>query len=328
MNDPKNALARLRDKTERTLGVSEQERSDAQALITLFDSDGVEIDTLKARVAELEAQVRATKAEARSAELGASAVVSVVQVTTDATSLPQVGERVATLSAQYGVSTKQSPDRLIVELLNAMDASVVAAADHARKFLVERDEAQARIAQLEAQAERLAKMYARALSRELEAARPEGAAARYDCKGGPGTTAPACGGCVTCLHRVIEAGEVRAKRAEAQVAAVRTVALNTLALGDDDVRPDDILRALNEVKDEAKTPEPVEKVFDIYSFGLFYMSVCTNMSPAEAELHARKNNPSGTQNGWRIAQEAFQSGEPNPCPCARHPDRIHILFQC
>lgn len=47
------------------------------------------------------------------------------------------------------------------------------------------------------------------------------AAARYDCKGGPGTTVPACGGCVTCLHRVIEQAEARAEKAEAQVAAAR-----------------------------------------------------------------------------------------------------------
>lgn len=26
----------------------------------------------------------------------------------------------------------------------------------------------------------------------------------YDCHGGPGTTEPACGACITCLHRVIE----------------------------------------------------------------------------------------------------------------------------
>lgn len=35
------------------------------------------------------------------------------------------------------------------------------------------------------------------------------AAARYDCKGGPGTATPACGGCVTCLHRVIEKAEAQ-----------------------------------------------------------------------------------------------------------------------
>lgn len=26
----------------------------------------------------------------------------------------------------------------------------------------------------------------------------------YDCHGGPGTTEPACGACITCLHRVID----------------------------------------------------------------------------------------------------------------------------
>jgi len=30
---------------------------------------------------------------------------------------------------------------------------------------------------------------------------------RSDCRGGPGTTNPACGACITCLHRVIEAQE-------------------------------------------------------------------------------------------------------------------------
>ena len=30
---------------------------------------------------------------------------------------------------------------------------------------------------------------------------------RSDCRGGPGTTTPACGACITCLHRVIEAQE-------------------------------------------------------------------------------------------------------------------------
>lgn len=36
----------------------------------------------------------------------------------------------------------------------------------------------------------------------------------YDCKGGPGTTEPACGACVTCMHRVIEEKDARIKRLE------------------------------------------------------------------------------------------------------------------
>lgn len=36
----------------------------------------------------------------------------------------------------------------------------------------------------------------------------------YDCKGGPGTTDPACGACITCLHRVIEEKDAHIKRLE------------------------------------------------------------------------------------------------------------------
>lgn len=57
----------------------------------------------------------------------------------------------------------------------------------------ERDALRARVAELESQA-----------------------ADRYDCKGGAGTTAPACGGCVTCLHRVIEKAEARVAELEAE----------------------------------------------------------------------------------------------------------------
>ena len=36
----------------------------------------------------------------------------------------------------------------------------------------------------------------------------------YDCHGGPGTTEPECGACITCLHRVIEQKDERIKRLE------------------------------------------------------------------------------------------------------------------
>ena len=74
-----------------------------------------------------------------------SAVVSAVRITTDVTSLPHVNERVATLCAEYGVSTQQPPDRLIVELLNAANETAVVAMDDARKYLIERDAARAEL---------------------------------------------------------------------------------------------------------------------------------------------------------------------------------------
>lgn len=45
--------------------------------------------------------------------------------------------------------------------------------------------------------------------------------ARYDCKGGPGTTAPECGGCATCLHRVIVGVEAERDALRAQLLSER-----------------------------------------------------------------------------------------------------------
>ena len=36
----------------------------------------------------------------------------------------------------------------------------------------------------------------------------------YDCKGGPGTTEPSCGACITCLLLVIEEKDARIKKLE------------------------------------------------------------------------------------------------------------------
>lgn len=86
----------------------------------------------------------------------------------------------------------------------------------------ERDALRARVAELEREVERResnrqhAEQWRANLERRAEKAERD-AAVRYDCKGGPGTTTPACGGCVTCLHRVIEQAEARAEKAEAQV---------------------------------------------------------------------------------------------------------------
>lgn len=46
----------------------------------------------------------------------------------------------------------------------------------------------------------------------------------YDCHRGPGTTKPACGACVTCLHRVIEQKDQRIQRLEEVVKAVAVIA--------------------------------------------------------------------------------------------------------
>lgn len=118
----KESIARLRDALEypdAVLGETTDVRTDdLRALLDAYDT--------------AQAQAGMT-----------SAVVSAVRITTDVTSLPHVNERVATLCAEYGVSTQQPPDRLIVELLNAVNETAVVAMDDARKYLIERDAARA-----------------------------------------------------------------------------------------------------------------------------------------------------------------------------------------
>lgn len=70
--------------------------------------------------------------------------------------------------------------------------------------------------------------------------------------------------------------------------------------------------------------------FEIYRQGLTYMSVCTDMEPAEAEAYAEAVSPAGTKMGWKISKDkTFATGEPNPCPCDQKPKtHVHILFEC
>ncbi len=90
----------------------------------------------------------------------------------------------------------------------ACAAEVRSTLDRAEKAERERDELCEHTLSLERQVHDVRKMY--------ESAERD-AAARYDCKGGPGTTTPACGGCVTCLHRALELADFARKEAMAQM---------------------------------------------------------------------------------------------------------------
>ena len=66
--------------------------------------------------------------------------------------------------------------------------------------------------------------------------------------------------------------------------------------------------------------------FVVYAEGLCYASVCSPLPQAdvEARMAARL---CGTQAGWALAEEPFQTGEPNPCPCDKRPaTHKHYLF--
>lgn len=68
-----------------------------------------------------------------------------------------------------------------------------------------------------------------------------------------------------------------------------------------------------------------------YSIGIVAMSVCVTNKSTKEEIEdwANKENPTGISSKWTISTEDFQSGEPNPCPCNRHPKtRKHYLLTC
>lgn len=68
---------------------------------------------------------------------------------------------------------------------------------------------------------------------------------------------------------------------------------------------------------------------DIYSIGICHCSVCTDIEDTEL-LEEEVNNlrPAGVTLRWKISDESFKGGEPNPCSCEKYPDRKHYLFVC
>lgn len=68
--------------------------------------------------------------------------------------------------------------------------------------------------------------------------------------------------------------------------------------------------------------------FTPYAVGLCYASVCTDLTDDEATAKLNLTRPTGIEFGWKIADEPFSGGEPNPTPCPDDPSCRHILFVC
>lgn len=71
-----------------------------------------------------------------------------------------------------------------------------------------------------------------------------------------------------------------------------------------------------------------EGFFSAYAVGLIYASVCTDLDDATATELLNVEHWTGIESRWRIVDEAFANGSPNPCPCPDRPDCRHILFSC
>lgn len=69
--------------------------------------------------------------------------------------------------------------------------------------------------------------------------------------------------------------------------------------------------------------------FLIYSNGFCYCSACSSYSLEETAEMVNEVNPTGLDHEWRLADEPFRDGKPNPCPCDRAPEtHKHYLFSC
>lgn len=69
----------------------------------------------------------------------------------------------------------------------------------------------------------------------------------------------------------------------------------------------------------------------VYSVGICAASVCA-INDADADEVAAAVNaaaPTGISSKWEVSDEAFATGEPNPCPCNGRPEsRRHWLLHC
>lgn len=70
----------------------------------------------------------------------------------------------------------------------------------------------------------------------------------------------------------------------------------------------------------------------VYASGLLSCSVCapSTMTAEEVAVVVNSLHPTGIDSGWRKSSDTtFASGQPNPCPCDREPERRqHWLLNC
>lgn len=69
---------------------------------------------------------------------------------------------------------------------------------------------------------------------------------------------------------------------------------------------------------------------EIYSYGLVSCSVCVpaGMDRELIERQVNKALPTGISTNWRISNEGFNTGEPNPAQCNDDSTKLHYLLNC
>lgn len=63
----------------------------------------------------------------------------------------------------------------------------------------------------------------------------------------------------------------------------------------------------------------------VYKTGVCFASVCTDDDDGVMLATVNATHPSGTAGGWKLTDEVFADGTPNPAPCNIDPARRHVL---
>ena len=74
-----------------------------------------------------------------------------------------------------------------------------------------------------------------------------------------------------------------------------------------------------------------DEFFEVYSEGMCYANVCSNLPQAIVEARMRERaNGLKTGHEWKFSPDKkFHNGQPNPCPCKTYQDtHKHYLFVC
>ncbi len=74
----------------------------------------------------------------------------------------------------------------------------------------------------------------------------------------------------------------------------------------------------------------VDANFEIYSWGLVALSLCTDIEDQkEIEDRANLEHPTGITSKWKISKDNFVGDLPNPSSCDRGIEgRKHYLLEC
>ena len=69
---------------------------------------------------------------------------------------------------------------------------------------------------------------------------------------------------------------------------------------------------------------------DLIRAGVLYASVCSRLDLEATTAWVNANSPTGIRSCWApVTDPTFTEGQPNPCPCDKHPStHRHLLFSC